>query len=266
MTVWAARPHNPHATHQSTSPRNNFSVNVKRKRKKRCCSCLGDPSARRPARSCSCADPRHGGQYEGVLVWRDLSRSRRSARYSDARHILRSADEADAPSSAAKLKQPKIELRKPEELLKEGRIKDMLQREMREELIRRGLSPIGKPWELRARLHAVLEAGWHSIARFGGGGTARAAVIAVPVAGRGVSSCACGWRRGRQQWWWRRQLDGPGGHARLCLRRARRGARPTPPSCAPGRGLDAAGWAHRAPAMARRRARCPTMCGHRGRR
>lgn len=93
------------------------------------------------------------------LAWQDLSKKLplRAVLF-DASVILRSADEADAPSSAAKLKQPKIELRRPEELLKEGRIKDMLQREMREELIRRGLSPIGKPWELRARLHAVLEA------------------------------------------------------------------------------------------------------------
>ena len=50
-----------------------------------------------------------------------------------------------------------LAVRRPEQLLKEGRIKDMLLSELRDELRRRGASPVGKRWEIEGRLKDLLE-------------------------------------------------------------------------------------------------------------
>lgn len=84
----------------------------------------------------------------------------------DARCIMRTAAESDAATNVARQKalqqaglgHAKSQLRSPEQILKEGRVKDMLQSELRAELKRRGQPATGKPWELRARLTALLEA------------------------------------------------------------------------------------------------------------
>ena len=75
----------------------------------------------------------------------------------DARCILRSPEEAAAPN-APRRKDVDLEIRKPEKLLAEGKIKDMLRTEIREELVKRGLSSVGKPWEIKERLQAAVEA------------------------------------------------------------------------------------------------------------
>lgn len=95
------------------------------------------------------------------LAWSNISKTLPlRAVLLDAQCILKSADEE--PSEAEKkLKraQPKLELRvDAEAMLKDGRIKDMLQSEMRDALKLRGINHIGKPWELRKRLEACLEA------------------------------------------------------------------------------------------------------------
>ena len=49
--------------------------------------------------------------------------------------------------------------RRPDELVASGQVGKMLLSEIREELIRRGISSIGKRWELEKRLAAELERG-----------------------------------------------------------------------------------------------------------
>ena len=75
----------------------------------------------------------------------------------DARCIMRSPEEAAAPG-ALKRKDVGLDLRKPENMIAEGRVKDMLRSEIREELTRRGLSAVGKPWEIKDRLLQSIEA------------------------------------------------------------------------------------------------------------
>ena len=101
------------------------------------------------------------------LAWQNLSKNLPlRAILFDARCIIRTVEETDVVADRARNKALRqaglgntdLGLRQPGELLAQGRIKDMLQSEMREELKRRGLNTVGKPWELRARLTAVLEA------------------------------------------------------------------------------------------------------------
>ena len=75
----------------------------------------------------------------------------------DARCILRSPEEAAAPNALPR-KDVDLEIRRPDKLLAEGKIKDMLRTEIREELVKRGLSSVGKPWEIKERLQAAVEA------------------------------------------------------------------------------------------------------------
>lgn len=101
------------------------------------------------------------------LAWQNLSKKLPlRAILFDARCILRTAEEADVEADKARNKALRqaglvsagLGLRQPSEMLAQGRIKDMLQSEMRDELSKRNLSTVGKPWELQARLKAVLEA------------------------------------------------------------------------------------------------------------
>ena len=101
------------------------------------------------------------------LAWQNLSKGLPlRAMLIDARCILRSAEEVDIEAEKARKKalraaglgDPGLALRQTKQMLDEGRVKDLLQSEMREELRKRGINTVGKPWELRARLTALLEA------------------------------------------------------------------------------------------------------------
>ena len=93
----------------------------------------------------------------------------------DARCIQRSADEAAAPG-ALKRRISNLDFRRPEQLVAQGKVKDMLRTEIREELERRGISPVGKPWEIQARLEEAInaEAGGGAVNAEAGGGDAAA--------------------------------------------------------------------------------------------
>lgn len=114
-----------------------------------------------PAGSSMAAPPRLS------LAWQNINKTLplRGILF-DARAILRAPGEANSPEvdgrtkglAAAGLGHTQLELRRPEQLLADGKIDDMLQSELREELKRRELNPVGKAWELRARLTAALEA------------------------------------------------------------------------------------------------------------
>ena len=101
------------------------------------------------------------------LAWQNIaSRLACRAVIFDARSLKRAANEVSpeadkkrqAALRAAGLGTASLDLRRPEELVAAGRVKDMLQKEIRDELKQRGLSPIGKPWEIKAKLEALLAA------------------------------------------------------------------------------------------------------------
>ena len=102
------------------------------------------------------------------LAWKNIAKSLPlRAILFDARCILRSPEEFDVEADKARAKALRQAglgntsqgLRASSaELLQRGKIKDMLQSEMRDELSNRSLSTVGKPWELQARLQAVLDA------------------------------------------------------------------------------------------------------------
>ena len=50
-------------------------------------------------------------------------------------------------------------VRQTEKLVASGKVKELLQSEIREELKKRGASPVGKRWELEQRLQHLLDEG-----------------------------------------------------------------------------------------------------------
>ncbi len=84
----------------------------------------------------------------------------------DARSLQRSANEADSDAAkrnksglaAAGLGSASLGIRTPDALVAAGNVKEMLQREIREALKERGANAIGKPWEIKQRLEALLAA------------------------------------------------------------------------------------------------------------
>jgi hypothetical protein len=101
------------------------------------------------------------------LAWQNINKALAlRAMVFDARSLQRFADETcpkeererQASLRAAGLSTASLDLRQPEQLVAAGNVKAMLQSELREALKDRGLSPVGKPWELRARLDALLAA------------------------------------------------------------------------------------------------------------
>ena len=103
------------------------------------------------------------------LAWQNINKhAKLRAIIFDARCILRAPEERDATKAKEHAKAVKqaglgnydLDLRDTKTILAKGTagIKDMLRSEIREELVRRGLSSVGKPWEIQARLQEAMEA------------------------------------------------------------------------------------------------------------
>eukprot|EP00966_Prymnesium_polylepis_P043697 1012943-Prymnesium_polylepis.1 len=63
-----------------------------------------------------------------------------------------------AGAALAGLGTTKTKMRQPESVVAEGNVNNLLQHEVRDELKKRGVSAIGKPWEIKNRLQELLDA------------------------------------------------------------------------------------------------------------
>lgn len=90
------------------------------------------------------------------LAWSHLNKSLPlRAILFDARAIMRSPLENPDPN-APKRRSANLEIRRPEKMVADGNVKDMLRSEIRDELTKRGLSAVGKPWEIKERLETSI--------------------------------------------------------------------------------------------------------------